>query len=156
MVSRLLLYHFKDGTGYKDPYFDAQIKRQFRIRCQRFPIIPSTTSSINHQSASCVSIIFSLFFVYSSANFDRQGKSFGGLLVWFSVTSQALCHFSGTQGTVLCVPVIANAIRTEELPSESTLFPGLFKQYANMFLSRTPCPVCTYPSALINLHNSGL
>ena len=45
--------------------------------------------------------------------------------------------------TKATITTIANIASDEKFPSLSVIITGLFKQYANIFLSNNPCPVCT-------------
>ena len=56
-------------------------------------------------------------------------------------------HTATTAVTIIAV--------IQNRPVGSFRFTGLFPQYTNILYPRTPCPVDTYPSALINRPTSG-
>ena len=86
-VEPFFLCFFVGGAWSALPLFDAQFRRQYRICCQLFAMIPSATSSIKHHSAAVLSVDFRFFFVYCIANFDRPDFRLGGFLGYISKPS---------------------------------------------------------------------
>ena len=83
---------------------------------------------------------------------ENDGRAGGFFAIVVVIATAPISPITATPIFHTAIPHIV-AVKANS-PEGSTLLTGLSKQYANILLPSTPCPVDAYPLAFINLLNS--